>query len=32
MDDAIRRADEDRYYSALFAPADRRVHLFTLYA
>lgn len=29
---AIRRADEDRYYAALFAPAQQRVHLFTLYA
>src|ERR1700749_4725932 len=28
---AIRTADEDRYHAALFAPADRRVHLFTLY-
>jgi phytoene synthase len=32
MEDAIRRTDEDRYYAALFAPADKRAHLFTLYA
>ena len=31
-EDTIRRTDEDRYYAALFAPADRRTHLFTLYA
>lgn len=28
----VRRADYDRYLSALFAPADRRGHLFALYA
>jgi phytoene/squalene synthetase len=28
----IRRVDEDRYIAALFAPVDRREHLFTLYA
>jgi phytoene synthase len=28
----IRAADEDRYYAALFAPAEKRAHLFTLYA
>ncbi len=28
----IRTADEDRYYAALFAPADQRAHLFALYA
>jgi phytoene synthase len=32
MEDTIRRTDEDRYHAALFAPADRRAHLFTLYA
>ncbi len=29
---AVRRADPDRYFSALFAPADRRPLLFALYA
>ncbi len=29
---AVRRADPDRYFSALFAPAERRLHLFALYA
>jgi phytoene synthase len=28
----LRRTDEDRYYTALFAPADRRKSLFALYA
>jgi phytoene synthase len=28
----LRRIDEDRYYTALFAPADRRKSLFALYA
>jgi phytoene synthase len=28
----IRRADPDRYYAALFAPAGKRTHLFALYA
>ena len=28
----VRRADPDRYFSALFAPADRRQLLFALYA
>ena len=28
----LRTADEDRYYAALFAPANKRAHLFTLYA
>jgi phytoene synthase len=32
LEGTIRRSDEDRYYTALFAPAERRVHLFTLYA
>ncbi len=32
MEDTIRRTDEDRYYAALFAPVDKRGHLFTLYA
>jgi phytoene synthase len=30
-ENTIRRTDEDRYYAALFAPVDARVHLFTLY-
>src|SRR3954452_23234475 len=29
---AVRRADPDRYFSALFAPADKRPLLFALYA
>jgi len=29
---AVRRADPDRYFSALFAPADKRLLLFALYA
>ena len=29
---SVRRADPDRYFSALFAPADARPHLMTLYA
>ncbi|WP_375461597.1 phytoene/squalene synthase family protein [uncultured Enterovirga sp.] len=28
----LREADRDRYWSALFAPADKRPHLFALYA
>ena len=32
MEEAIRRSDEERYFAALFAPADRRAHLFTLFA
>jgi phytoene synthase len=28
----VRKHDPDRYFSALFAPADKRPHLFTLYA
>jgi len=28
----VRRHDPDRYYAALFAPEDRRRHLFALYA
>ncbi len=30
--DAVRAADQDRYVSALYAPADRRDALFSLYA
>jgi len=29
---AVRRSDPDRYFSALFAPASQRPHLFALYA
>src|SRR3954452_14983054 len=29
---AVRRADPDRYFAALFAPADKRPLLFALYA
>src|SRR5476649_429847 len=29
---SVRRADPDRYFSALFAPAGVRQHLLTLYA
>ena len=29
---AVRKHDPDRYFSALFAPADRRPFLFALYA
>ena len=32
LEPAIRRSDEDRYHAALFAPAERRGHLFALYA
>jgi phytoene synthase len=32
IDDLVRRADPDRYLSALFAPADRRPLLMALYA
>jgi phytoene synthase len=32
IESSLRTADEDRYYAALFAPAAKRVHLFTLYA
>ena len=32
LDVSIRKADEDRYFAALFAPADRRGGLFALYA
>jgi phytoene synthase len=28
----VREADPDRYYATLFAPADKRPHLFALYA
>src|SRR5215207_11715913 len=28
----VRAADPDRYFAALFAPADKRPHLFALYA
>jgi phytoene synthase len=31
-EDIVRRHDPDRYFSALFAPEDRRAHLFALYA
>lgn len=31
FDQTVRRTDEDRYIAALFAPADARAHLFTLY-
>lgn len=31
FESTIRKSDEDRYYAALFAPADARAHLFTLY-
>jgi phytoene synthase len=32
LESDLRRTDEDRYYTALFAPADRRTSLFALYA
>ncbi len=32
LGDIVRRRDPDRYFCALFAPADRREALFTLYA
>ena len=28
----VREGDSDRYFATLFAPADRRPHLFALYA
>jgi phytoene synthase len=32
IEDLVRRGDPDRYFSALFASADRRPHLLALYA
>jgi phytoene synthase len=32
LESNLRRTDEDRYYTALFAPAERRKSLFALYA
>ena len=32
LDELVRRADPDRYFSALFAPADKRPLLLALYA